>query len=42
VREQSRALGELVRLPAEVRDPALREHGAAALADRYRPLVPEP
>jgi 2-polyprenyl-6-methoxyphenol hydroxylase-like FAD-dependent oxidoreductase len=39
VREQSQALGDLVRLPAAVRDAALAEHGAAAFADRYRPLA---
>jgi 2-polyprenyl-6-methoxyphenol hydroxylase-like FAD-dependent oxidoreductase len=42
VRAQSRALGELLRLPAPVRDIALREQGVRAFADRYRPLVAEP
>jgi 2-polyprenyl-6-methoxyphenol hydroxylase-like FAD-dependent oxidoreductase len=42
VREQSRALGELVQLPAGVRDHALRERGVAAFHDRYRPLTAAP
>jgi FAD-dependent urate hydroxylase len=42
VREQSRVLGELVRLPAAVRDRALRERGSTAFADRYRPLAAAP
>jgi 2-polyprenyl-6-methoxyphenol hydroxylase-like FAD-dependent oxidoreductase len=42
VREQSRALGELIRLPALVRDRALRERGTAAFHERYRPLVTAP
>src|SRR5262249_44223293 len=42
VREQSQALTDLVRRPSEVRDRALREHGARAFHDRYRPLVAEP
>jgi 2-polyprenyl-6-methoxyphenol hydroxylase-like FAD-dependent oxidoreductase len=42
VRKHSQALGELVRLPAQVRDRALRERGAASFLDRYRPLVAEP
>lgn len=42
VREQSRALGELVRLPADIRDRALREHGTTAFHDRYRPLTAAP
>jgi 2-polyprenyl-6-methoxyphenol hydroxylase-like FAD-dependent oxidoreductase len=42
VRQQSEALGELVRLPAQVRDRALRERGAASFQERYRPLVAEP
>ncbi len=42
VREQSRALGELVRLPAGIRDRALREHGTTAFYDRYRPLTAAP
>jgi 2-polyprenyl-6-methoxyphenol hydroxylase-like FAD-dependent oxidoreductase len=42
VREQSRALGELVRLPAGIRDRALRDHGVTAFYDRYRPLTAAP
>jgi 2-polyprenyl-6-methoxyphenol hydroxylase-like FAD-dependent oxidoreductase len=42
VRAQSQALGELIRLPAPVRDRALREHGTAAFHERYRPLVAAP
>jgi 2-polyprenyl-6-methoxyphenol hydroxylase-like FAD-dependent oxidoreductase len=42
VRDQSQALGELVGLPAEIRDRALRTHGTAAFHDRYRPLVAAP
>jgi hypothetical protein len=42
VREQSRALTELVGLPAEVRDRALRERGTSAFYDRYRPLTGTP
>jgi hypothetical protein len=41
-REQSRALTELVGLPAEVRDRALRERGTSAFYDRYRPLTGTP
>jgi 2-polyprenyl-6-methoxyphenol hydroxylase-like FAD-dependent oxidoreductase len=42
VREQSQALGELIRLPAPVRNHALRERGTAAFHERYRPLVAAP
>jgi 2-polyprenyl-6-methoxyphenol hydroxylase-like FAD-dependent oxidoreductase len=42
VREQSRALAELVRLPAHTRNQALRERGRAAFHHRYRPLVAAP
>jgi 2-polyprenyl-6-methoxyphenol hydroxylase-like FAD-dependent oxidoreductase len=42
VRQQSHALGELVRLPAHIRDGALREHGTTAFHDRYQPLVAAP
>jgi 2-polyprenyl-6-methoxyphenol hydroxylase-like FAD-dependent oxidoreductase len=42
VRAQSQALTELVGLPAQVRDRALRERGAAAFCDRYRPLTAAP
>ena len=42
VRQQSDALGELVRLPAPIRDGALREHGTTAFHDRYQPLVAAP
>jgi FAD-dependent urate hydroxylase len=42
VREQSQALGQLLRLPAATRDQALREHGTAAFYDRYRPLAAPP
>jgi 2-polyprenyl-6-methoxyphenol hydroxylase-like FAD-dependent oxidoreductase len=42
VREQSQALADLVRMPSHVRDRALREHGARAFRDRYRPLVAAP
>jgi 2-polyprenyl-6-methoxyphenol hydroxylase-like FAD-dependent oxidoreductase len=42
VRDQSQALGELVGLPTEIRDRALRTHGTAAFHDRYRPLVAAP
>lgn len=42
VREQSQALTELVRLPARIRDRGLRDRGASAFHDRYRPLVAPP
>jgi len=42
VREQSQALTELVGLPAEVRDRAIRERGTSAFYDRYRPLTARP
>jgi len=42
VREQSRALTELVGLPAHSRDRALRERGIRAFHDRYRPLTAIP
>jgi 2-polyprenyl-6-methoxyphenol hydroxylase-like FAD-dependent oxidoreductase len=42
VREQSQALGQLLRLPAATRDQALRERGTAAFYDRYRPLAAPP
>jgi 2-polyprenyl-6-methoxyphenol hydroxylase-like FAD-dependent oxidoreductase len=42
VREQSQALTQLVGLPAEIRDRALRERGASAFHDRYRPLADMP
>lgn len=41
-REQSQALGELMRLPVGIRDRALREHGTTAFYDRYRPLTAAP
>lgn len=42
VREQSRTLGELVRLPEPMRNGALRTRGVAAFHDRYRPLTAAP
>jgi 2-polyprenyl-6-methoxyphenol hydroxylase-like FAD-dependent oxidoreductase len=42
VRDQSQALAELVGLPAEIRDRALRERGTSAFHDRYRPLTDMP
>jgi 2-polyprenyl-6-methoxyphenol hydroxylase-like FAD-dependent oxidoreductase len=42
VREQSLALTGLVGLPARIRDRALRDRGASAFHDRYRPLVATP
>jgi 2-polyprenyl-6-methoxyphenol hydroxylase-like FAD-dependent oxidoreductase len=42
VARQSRALAELVALPADVRDPALRQGGVTAFHDRYRPLLARP
>jgi 2-polyprenyl-6-methoxyphenol hydroxylase-like FAD-dependent oxidoreductase len=42
VREQSHAMGQLIRLPAATRDRTLREHGTAAIYDRYRPLAAAP
>ena len=42
VREQSRALTELVRQPAVVRNTALRERGSSGFYDRFRPLVAAP
>ncbi len=42
VRGQSAALRELVRLPADVRNRAMRERGEAAFTERYRPLVAAP
>jgi 2-polyprenyl-6-methoxyphenol hydroxylase-like FAD-dependent oxidoreductase len=42
VREQSRALGELVALPPNIRNGALRESGTTAFYERYRPLTATP
>jgi hypothetical protein len=42
VREQSRTLGELVRLPEPLRNRALRQRGIASFQDRYRPLTAAP
>jgi 2-polyprenyl-6-methoxyphenol hydroxylase-like FAD-dependent oxidoreductase len=42
VRQQSRALTELVRQPAVVRNTALRERGSSGFYDRFRPLVAAP
>ena len=42
MREQSRAMTELVRQPAVVRNTALRERGASGIYDRFRPLVVVP
>ena len=42
VRGQSQALGDLVRLPAAVRDAALADRGVTAFFDRYRPLTTAP
>jgi 2-polyprenyl-6-methoxyphenol hydroxylase-like FAD-dependent oxidoreductase len=42
VRTQSAELGELIRLPAHIRDQALRERGVKAFHDRYRPLIGAP
>ena len=39
VREQSRALTELVRQPPIVRNTALRERGSSGFHDRFRPLA---
>jgi FAD-dependent urate hydroxylase len=41
-RGQSQALGDLVRLPAAVRDAMLAEHGTASFIDRFRPLTAAP
>jgi hypothetical protein len=40
--EQSRVLGELISLPSDVRNRALRRHGVTAFHDRYRPLLAGP
>jgi 2-polyprenyl-6-methoxyphenol hydroxylase-like FAD-dependent oxidoreductase len=42
VREQSRAMTELVRQPAVVRNTALRERGSSGIYDRFRPLMAAP
>jgi len=42
VREQSRAMTELVRQPAVVRNTALRERGSIDVYDRFRPLAAAP
>jgi 2-polyprenyl-6-methoxyphenol hydroxylase-like FAD-dependent oxidoreductase len=42
VRDQSRTLGELLRLPEPVRDRALQESGTASFHKRYRPLTTAP
>jgi FAD-dependent urate hydroxylase len=42
VREQSRALTELVRQPPVVRNATLRERGSSGFYDRFRPLVAAP
>jgi len=42
VRDQSRAITELVRQPAVFRNAALRERGSSGFYDRFRPLVAAP
>jgi len=42
VRQQSLAVGEMLRLPASVRDPALRERGKNAFCERFAPLTARP
>jgi len=42
VRQQSLAVGEMLRLPASVRDPALRERGKNAFCERFGPLTARP
>jgi 2-polyprenyl-6-methoxyphenol hydroxylase-like FAD-dependent oxidoreductase len=42
VRQDSQALGALVRSPAEARDRALRDHGRAAVRQRYAHLTAPP
>jgi hypothetical protein len=42
VRDQSIAMGEMVRLPPPVRDTLLRDHGVQGFHDRFGPLRAEP
>jgi len=42
VQQQSRALGEMLRMPPDVRNAALRERGEKGFYDRFRPLTPPP
>jgi 2-polyprenyl-6-methoxyphenol hydroxylase-like FAD-dependent oxidoreductase len=42
VRQQSQAVAEFLRLPANIRNAALRAHGDTALHDRFRPLIAPP
>src|SRR5262249_3704110 len=42
VQRESRAIGDMLRAPAALRDAALREHGAARFRARFAPLVAPP
>jgi 2-polyprenyl-6-methoxyphenol hydroxylase-like FAD-dependent oxidoreductase len=42
VHQQSRAVGELLRMPPDTRNAILRERGPKALHDRFRPLAATP
>jgi 2-polyprenyl-6-methoxyphenol hydroxylase-like FAD-dependent oxidoreductase len=42
VRQQSRAVGEMLRVPPHARNAALRERGQAAFHERFLPLTAEP
>jgi len=42
VRQQSRAVGESVSLPARTRDAALRERGGQMFRQRFTPLLAAP
>ena len=42
VRQQSQAVGEMLRLPASRRDPALRESGKYRFCERFAPLTAPP
>jgi 2-polyprenyl-6-methoxyphenol hydroxylase-like FAD-dependent oxidoreductase len=42
VQQQSRALGEMFRMPPGPRNAALREHGKSAFYERFQPLVALP
>jgi 2-polyprenyl-6-methoxyphenol hydroxylase-like FAD-dependent oxidoreductase len=42
VQQQSRAVGEMLRMPPQARDAALRERGEKAFYQRFQPLTIEP
>jgi 2-polyprenyl-6-methoxyphenol hydroxylase-like FAD-dependent oxidoreductase len=42
VREQSRAVGNMLGMPPQVRNAALREHGKRAFHERFEPLIAAP